>query len=111
MVVNSSSNTSVVKCEGGSEEEYIVIVSDVEGGGVEWKDGFSVLRKINRITEKRNRRKDAVRAWYGTISYDGWGEKEGGREGGGRAEDRERKMEGGRSVVVERKKEGNSPNW
>ena len=48
---------------------------------------------------------------YGTISYDGWGEKEGGREGGGRAEDREGKMEAGRSVVVERKKEGNSPNW
>ena len=87
MVVNSSSNTSVVKCEGGSEEEYIVIVSDVEGGGVEWKDGFSILRKINRIAEKKNRRRDAVRAWYGTISYDDWGEKEGGREGGGRAED------------------------
>lgn len=61
MVTNSSSNTSVVKCEGGSEEEYIVIVYDVEGGGVEWKDGFSILREINRITVKGEKSEETLR--------------------------------------------------
>ena len=88
MIVNSISNTSVVKCEGGSEEKDIVIVCDVEGGGVEWKDGFSILHERNIETVKEEKsEEERQKLRHGTISWEGEERrKEGERERGGREE-------------------------